>query len=240
METSASKRRTMGTMSTPHPTTNTPSGARLPPVERSDHRGQRGNLLRAQLQSTCCRCKSTMEPSAVSTTAKVALSGSTNSSAVYSYPIAWPTVWVSAAAASRGETSMTPQICRAASWSLQHTDLGRLGPGHTGRHQVGSRLRRRLLGCRGWRRPPERVPLVAEPVANATVNSSASTVTPSAFSPSTSTMRTTVGVIDTPRTMSTTPPKPFANDGLGEGRAPRGRHSQFCAAGCGVTFRLAR
>ena len=37
-----------------------------------------------------------------------------------------------------------------------------------------------------------------------------STVTPSAFSPSTSTMRTVVGVIDTPSTMSTDSSKMFA------------------------------
>src|SRR5277367_4504546 len=43
-----------------------------------------------------------------------------------------------------------------------------------------------------------------------TAKPSSSTVTPSAFSPSTRTMRTAVGAIDTPSTVSTTPPKLFA------------------------------
>src|ERR1700710_613872 len=58
--------------------------------------------------------------------------------------------------------------------------------------------------------------IVGASAAALTSKPSSSTVTPSAFSPSTSTMRTAVGAIDTPSTVSTSPPKLLGADLVGQ------------------------
>src|SRR6204780_947803 len=159
-----------------------------------------------------------MAPSAESTMASVAVSGSRNSKAVWWSPTVLPTVWASAAAAMNADTSMTFSILRVAKASCR-------AAASTGSVQVTP------VDVSAWPASvaPSRVPKIAEITWSAALSVAASSsvamsnllssmVTPSAFSPSTSSIRTDVGAIDTPSTISTAPPKPFAaRHGLGGG-----------------------
>src|ERR1700742_1903622 len=75
--------------------------------------------------------------------------------------------------------------------------------------------------------------MVGASAAALTSKPSSSTVTPSAFSPSTRTMRTAVGAIDTPSTVSTSPPKLL-------GCVKTGHHVGPCMGIAGFPQALAR
>jgi hypothetical protein len=199
----ASNRALIGAMSTPEPTTNRPSGqvaSASAPEAIADNSATR-SLSRSDWRRT-----SLIEPSTVSTTASVAVSGSTNSSAVLAYPTELPTPCASAAAAKNADTSMTFSTLRAASASRSAAP----SPGSV--HVTPVNRNRWPVSA-----APSRVPRIAETTwsgplrvgasAALTLKPSSSTVTPSAFSPSTKTMRTAVGAIDTPSTVSITSSK---------------------------------
>ena len=131
MDTRCSRCAFTEAMSTPDPTTNMACGADCCAVTAP------ASSVRTAIASALCRLRLstlTTEPSSVCTTDSVAVSRSTNSSAVFSYPTARPTACASEAAAWPSETSMTSSMpCRASAsrsavaavWSLHVTPIER-------------------------------------------------------------------------------------------------------------------
>ena len=92
----------------------------------------------------------------------------------------------------------------------QRSGLDRIRPGHTRRSHLVATLRGTFLGAEDRRHDLVGRTDGRRVGAASTSKPSSSTVRPSAFSPSTRTMRTAVGAIDTPSTVSTSPPKLLA------------------------------
>jgi len=177
----------------PGPTTNTVCGgsdrvSRPPTMAITSPAASESARLRLDTRTTA--------PSSVCTTARVARSCSTNSSAVRRQPVLRPIATASALAACSSETRVTSAMSRgrrasrsraAAAWSVHAT------PTPTSLWPLSMAL--------------SRVPRIAATTCSTEpVSDRWSTVTPSASAPSTSTMRTAAGVIDTPSTTSTPPP----------------------------------
>ncbi|CAM4418237.1 hypothetical protein MYSE111917_27465 [Mycobacterium senriense] len=101
-------------MSTSEPTRNTPSAL----IDSAPETIEVSFASAASsLPGSACRCTSVTLPLEVSTTASVALPGSTSSNAVRAQLVALPMACASAAAAMTAETSITFSILRAANTS---------------------------------------------------------------------------------------------------------------------------
>ncbi|CPV97983.1 Uncharacterised protein [Mycobacteroides abscessus subsp. massiliense] len=174
----------------------------------------------------------TIEPSAESTTASVAVCGSITNSADLSYPVTLLAALARAPPACSAEKNSTPSIPRlaresrssaASAWSLHTTPVDtRLWPPSS---------------------IPSRVPTIADSTCSEVVPSpsettmvSVSTILPSAPAPSTSTRRAVVGVIETPSTTSTSDP-PLHIDTVTRTNAPRPSKS---SSHCRLCIGLAR